>query len=94
LSYASSPFYSRYFGDMILLFAWASLDHDPPLLWFPLELGWQGHIPLHSAVFCWDWGLANLFFFFCPELAWNWDCPNLSLPCILGWQVHIIVPSH
>jgi hypothetical protein len=34
-SHASSPFCSGYFGDGVLLFAQASLDHDPTILCFP-----------------------------------------------------------
>jgi hypothetical protein len=33
---ASSPFCSGYFGDRILLFAQDNLDHEFPILGFPL----------------------------------------------------------
>jgi hypothetical protein len=38
LEHASGPFFSGYLGDRVLLLAQVSLDHKPPILYFPLEL--------------------------------------------------------
>jgi hypothetical protein len=44
LNHASSPVPSGYSGDGVLLFAWASLDLDPPDLGHLHSLGWQAKL--------------------------------------------------
>jgi hypothetical protein len=74
LSHACSPCCSGYFGDRILLFAQAGLDHNPPILLFLPSLGWQLWTTM-PFFFCWD-GISQNFL---PRLAWNHSPPNLNL---------------
>jgi hypothetical protein len=88
LSQDPSPFYSGYFGDRVLLFAQAILDHDPRILSFLLLLEWQTDVTMPS-FFPWDRGLTNLF-----KLGSN---PNPSDFCTAGWQAwqaHGRVPNY
>jgi hypothetical protein len=43
LYHSSITLCSCYFGDRVSLFVQASPDYDPPILCFPLLLGWQAH---------------------------------------------------
>jgi hypothetical protein len=36
------------------------------------------------------WSLVN----FLPQLLWNFNLPDLSLPHSLGWQAHATTPSY
>jgi hypothetical protein len=49
LNHTSNSFFSSgYFGDMVSLFAQASLDRDPPILGFPMSLVWEEHCTTSS----------------------------------------------
>jgi hypothetical protein len=63
LSHSSSLFCLGHFGDSISFYAPAGLDHHPPILGFPLLLGWQAHAARLSFSVM-RWGLK----LFCPGL--------------------------
>jgi hypothetical protein len=49
LSHSTSPFSSGYFRDMVLIFAWANLGHDPHILGF--LIAWDvRHMPPHPGI--------------------------------------------
>jgi hypothetical protein len=52
------PFCSGYFGDRVSLFCPASLDWEPPVLYFSPLLGWQAHATI-SSFFLLRWGFEN-----------------------------------
>jgi hypothetical protein len=81
LSQDPSPFYSGYFGDRVLLFAQAILDHDPRILSFLLLLE-ISDICYHTQLFPLRWGCTSLFLL--PELAWSPNPPDLRL--LYSWD--------
>jgi hypothetical protein len=64
LSHTSNPFCSGYFGDEVLLFAWAGLDFDPPIFMLRLSLGKQTGMHHHAQLFSIEMGSHK---FFCLE---------------------------
>jgi hypothetical protein len=73
LSHASNPFCSGYFGNSVLLFAQASLDHDPI---FPGMTG----VHTMPSYFLLRWGVLQAFSFW-SGLAWIMTLP-VSASCI------------
>jgi hypothetical protein len=60
------PVCSDYFGVKVLLFAQASLDHNPPV-YTPCNHWDDRRVPQCPAFLCWDAELKN----FAPGLPWN-----------------------
>jgi hypothetical protein len=72
-AWAPTPFCSGYFGARVSLFAQASLDSDPPVLYFALSSGWQACTTTLS-FFPFTWRGSHKLF--SPGLPWNHDPPN------------------
>jgi hypothetical protein len=72
LSHTSSPFCSGYFGDGVLLSTQASLDLDPPILYFLQEIEVAG-ICHHTQLFFYQDGVLQTFW---SGLASDHDPPK------------------
>jgi hypothetical protein len=72
LSHTSSPFYSGYFGDKVLLFVLPGMDHDHTILHFLPHLRWQVCITKFS--YWLRWGIVNSLL----GLSCDCDPPHLS----------------
>jgi hypothetical protein len=82
LSHVSSPFRSGYFGNRVSLFFPGPPTLQSSYFMLPTYIWNYRSVPPHPAFFHWD-GISWTFW---PQLVWNWDTPNLSLLCSLGWR--------
>jgi hypothetical protein len=70
---------------LLLLFAQTGLDHHPPILCFPLSLGWQGCAcgPPCPAVFVFWHGVC----LYCPGCPWTLGLKGSScLSLLSSWD--------